>query len=123
MLPQIYPLIESFAHEKSLPLRIDRREAQQQNIVLNKSRSTGWFEAGFYGEDLTEQSFLQLLDCADENAVNSIEVMCHPAFIDKILMTSSYCYPRLTELEVLTSPILKQTIADRGYLLGSYLDC
>ncbi|MFV8799415.1 chitooligosaccharide deacetylase, partial [Yersinia sp. LJYL362] len=53
----------------------------------------------------------------------TIEVMCHPAFIDKILMTSGYCYPRLTELEVLTSSALKQSITDRGYRLGSYLDC
>lgn len=123
MLPQIYPLIESFAHEKSLPLRIDRHEVQQQNRVLNKPRSTEWFDAGFYGEDLTEQSFLQRLDYADQHNINSVEVMCHPAFIDKILMTSGYCYPRLTELEVLTSPSLKQIIADRGYRLGSYLDC
>lgn len=123
MLPQIYPLIESFAHKKSLPLRIDRQEAQQQNIVLHNPRSTEWFDAGFYGENLTEQSFLQLLDYADQNTINSVEVMCHPAFIDKILMTSGYCYPRLTELEILTSPRLKQMIAKRGYRLGSYLDC
>ncbi|EMU5281246.1 chitin disaccharide deacetylase [Yersinia enterocolitica] len=123
MLPQIYPLIESFAHEKSLPLRIDRHEAQQQGMVLNNPRSTEWFDAGFYGENLTEQSFLQLLATADQNGINTIEVMCHPAFIDKILMTSGYCYPRLTELEVLTSPALKQSITDRGYRLGSYLDC
>ncbi|EPC7976485.1 chitin disaccharide deacetylase [Yersinia enterocolitica] len=123
MLPQIYPLIESFAQEKSLPLRIDRHEAQQQGMVLNNPRSTEWFDAGFYGENLTEQSFLQLLATADQNGINTIEVMCHPAFIDKILMTSGYCYPRLTELEVLTSPALKQSITDRGYRLGSYLDC
>ncbi|MBW5827168.1 chitin disaccharide deacetylase [Yersinia kristensenii] len=123
MLPQIYPLIESFAHENSLPLRVDRQDAQQQNTVLHQPRSTEWFDAGFYGENLTEQSFLQLLDYTDQNTINSVEVMCHPAFIDKILMTSGYCYPRLTELDILTSPVLKQTIADRGYRLGSYLDC
>ncbi|WP_227734249.1 chitin disaccharide deacetylase [Yersinia proxima] len=123
MLPQIYPLIESFAQEKSLPLRIDRHEAQQQGMVLNNPRSTEWFDAGFYGENLTEQSFLQLLATADQNGINTIEVMCHPAFIDKILMTSGYCYPRLTELEVLTSPTLKQSIEQLGYRLGSYLDC
>ncbi|HHL2559430.1 TPA: chitin disaccharide deacetylase [Yersinia enterocolitica] len=123
MLPQIYPLIESFAHEKSLPLRIDRHEAQQQGMVLNNPRSTEWFDAGFYGENLTEQSFLQLLATADQNGINTIEVMCHPAFIDKILMTSGYCYPRLTELEVLTSPALKQSIEQLGYRLGSYSDC
>ncbi|OVZ91409.1 chitooligosaccharide deacetylase [Yersinia frederiksenii] len=123
MLPQIYPLIESFAREKGVALRIDRNEVQQQGILLNKPRSTEWFDAGFYGEQLSEQSFLQLLDHADQQGINSLEVMCHPAFVDKILMTSGYCYPRLTELDVLTSPTLKQTIKQRGYRLGSYLDC
>ncbi|MGQ7142894.1 hypothetical protein ACUOA8_22795, partial [Escherichia sp. SS-MK2] len=35
---------------------------------------------------------------------------------------SAYCFPRLTELEVLTSASLKYAIAERGYRLGSYLD-
>ncbi|CNJ01894.1 chitin disaccharide deacetylase [Yersinia bercovieri] len=123
MLPQIYPLVEAFAREKSLALRIDRHETQQQGISLNEPRSTEWFDAGFYGEVLTEQTFLQLLDHADQKGVSSLEVMCHPAFIDKILMTSGYCYPRLTELEVLISPTLKRVIEQRGYRLGSYLAC
>ncbi|MSE34282.1 chitooligosaccharide deacetylase, partial [Escherichia coli] len=32
------------------------------------------------------------------------------------------CYPRLTELDVLTSASLKYAIAERGYRLGSFLD-
>ncbi|WP_145482216.1 chitin disaccharide deacetylase [Yersinia rohdei] len=123
MLPQIYPLVESFAHQKGLALRIDRHEAEQQGILLNTPRSTDGFDAGFYGEELSESSFLHLLDCADQQGIHSLEVMCHPAFIDKTLMTSGYCYPRLTELDVLTSPSLKQAIEQRGYRLGSYLDC
>ncbi|CND84061.1 chitin disaccharide deacetylase [Yersinia nurmii] len=123
MLPQIYPLVAAFARERNLPLRIDRHYAQQQKISLGDSRSSQWFEDGFYGEEISEQLFLQLLDKADERGVNSIEFMCHPAFVDKILMTSSYCYPRLTELDVLTSPTLKHAIELRGYRLGSFRDC
>ncbi|CNB32059.1 chitin disaccharide deacetylase [Yersinia intermedia] len=123
MLPQIYPLVVAFAHQKSLPLRIDRNEAQQHEIALDNPRSSEWFDSGFYGETLSEQTFLQLLENADQKAINSLEIMCHPAFVDNILMTSGYCYPRLTELEVLTSPALKQAIEQRGYRLGSYLDC
>jgi len=48
--------------------------------------------------------------------------MCHPAFIDNTLRESGYCFPRLTELEVLTSQSLKYAIAERGYRLGSFLD-
>ncbi|HGL6103989.1 TPA: chitooligosaccharide deacetylase, partial [Citrobacter koseri] len=51
-----------------------------------------------------------------------LEVMCHPAFIDNIIRQSAYCYPRLTELDVLTSASLKYAIAERGYRLGSFLD-
>ncbi|CFR04627.1 chitin disaccharide deacetylase [Yersinia massiliensis] len=123
MLPQIYPLVEAFAREKSVALRIDRHEAQQHGITLNEPRSTDWFDAGFYGEDLSEQTFLQRLDLADQQGFRSLEVMCHPAFVDKTLMTSGYCYPRLNELDVLTSSALKQAIKQRGYRLGSYLDC
>ena len=91
--------------------------------MLDNPRSSEWFDSGFYGETLSEQTFLQLLENADQKAINSLEIMCHPAFVDNILMTSGYCYPRLTELEVLTSPALKQAIEQRGYRLGSYLDC
>lgn len=52
----------------------------------------------------------------------SLEVMCHPAFVDNIIRQSAYCYPRLTELEVLTSASLKAAIAERGYRPGSFLD-
>ncbi|XNM78392.1 ChbG/HpnK family deacetylase [Escherichia coli] len=52
----------------------------------------------------------------------SLEVMCHPAFVDNLIRKSAYCFPRLTELEVLTSASLKYAIAERGYRLGSYLD-
>ncbi|WP_145522093.1 chitin disaccharide deacetylase [Yersinia aldovae] len=123
MLPQIYPLVEAFAREKSLPLRIDHDEAQQRGVTLNNPRSSEWFDAGFYGKELSEQLFLQRLELAEQRGVNSLEIMCHPALIDNILLTSSYCYPRLTELEILTSPSLKQAIAQRDYRLGSYSDC
>lgn len=48
--------------------------------------------------------------------------MCHPAFVDNTIMCSAYCYPRLTELDVLTSGELKYAIAERGYRLGNYRD-
>lgn len=46
------------------------------------------------------------------------EVMCHPAFVDNTIMGSAYCYPRLTELDVLTAESLRYAIAERGYRLG-----
>ncbi|UIM99537.1 chitin disaccharide deacetylase [Yersinia ruckeri] len=123
MLPQIYPIVAAFAQEKSLPIRLDRNEARLRGILPDHSRSTQCFDAGFYGEQISEQSFLQLLEQADLIGVSSLEIMCHPAFIDNRLMTSGYCYPRLTELDILTSPTLKPAIEQHGYRLGSFIDC
>ncbi|MGQ8775130.1 chitin disaccharide deacetylase [Serratia sp. NA_112.1] len=122
MLPQIYPLVEAFAQSKSIPLRIDRQAVEQQNIPLHYDRSTEWFDAGFYGEAISEALFLQVLERADERSAGSVEMMCHPAFLDKTLLESKYCYPRLAEVDVLTAPGIKNVIAERGYRLGSFLD-
>ncbi len=63
-----------------------------------------------------------MLDDSSHRGERSLEVMCHPAFIDNTIRQSAYCLPRLTELDVLTSASLKYAIAERGYRLGSYLD-
>lgn len=40
---------------------------------------------------------------------NTIEIMCHPAFLDKFLLSSSsYTYPRTEELDLLTQPDTKE---------------
>jgi hypothetical protein len=48
--------------------------------------------------------------------------MAHPAFVDNIVRKSAYCWPRLAELDVLTSASLKYAIAERGYRLGTFRD-
>ncbi len=122
MLPQIYPLVEAFAQSRAIPLRIGRQEVERQDIPLRYDRSTEWFDAGFYGESISETLFLQVLDRADQRGAKSVEMMCHPAFLDNTILASKYCYPRLAEVDVLTSPGMKNAIAERGYRLGSFLD-
>ncbi|EOM2314162.1 ChbG/HpnK family deacetylase, partial [Escherichia coli] len=85
-------------------------------------RSSQGFSSAFYGEEISEALFLQVLDDSSHRRERSLEVMCHPAFVDNLIRKSAYCFPRLTELEVLTSASLKYAIAERGYRLGSYLD-
>lgn len=122
MIPQIYPIISAFAKEKGVPVRLDRDAAKLNGIALHGVRSTEGFDSGFYGEAITETLFLDVLDRARVRAERSLEIMCHPSFIDNTLLASKYCYPRLAELEVLTSASLKYAIAERGYRLGSFKD-
>lgn len=121
MMAQIFPLVADFAREKGLPMRVDR-QALADEQAAEGVRTSDNFASGFYGEAISEALFLQTLDEALQRGDRSLEVMCHPALIDNTLMKSSYCYPRLAELEVLTSASLKYAVAERGFRLGTYRD-
>lgn len=71
---------------------------------------------------ISEALFLQRLTRADEQGAESLEMMCHPAFLDATILQSKYCHPRLVELDVLTASTLKAAIAERGFMLGSFRD-
>lgn len=121
MLPGIYPLVEAFACRQGIALRIDREELHRQGLTASHRLSCARFDSRFYGEQLTRERLLQLLDDADAQGASSLEIMCHPAFIDPDVQRSAYNQPRLTELEILTDPALPELIAARGYRLTSYL--
>lgn len=120
MMPTLYPLVETFAREHGLPLRIDRNKIARHGLRVHHTLSCDQFDARFYGEQLTRDTLLQLLDEADEQGASSLEIMCHPSFIDLEIQGSSYCQPRLNELAILTDPALPALIAERGYRLASY---
>lgn len=121
MIPQIYPLVASFAKEKGVALRIDRSVPPVSGAPTDVRSSAG-FSSAFYGDEISQDLFLKVLDESAQADERSIEVMCHPAFVDGTIMGSAYCYPRLAELDVLTSSSLKSAIAERGYRLGTYRD-
>lgn len=122
MFPQIFPIVEAFAKKQGVALRIDRDVIRQHEIPLCGAESTQGFDTGFYGDAISETLFLGLLDSATQRGDHSLEIMAHPSFIDNTVLASKYCYPRLTELDVLTSPSLKKAIAERGFRLGSFRD-
>ncbi|QDI09095.1 hopanoid biosynthesis associated protein HpnK [Klebsiella electrica] len=122
MIAGIYPIVAAFAREKGVALRIDRQLAQRDKLAQDTARSSDGFTSEFYGEAISEALFLHTLDASIQRGESSLEVMCHPAFVDNTLMGSAYCYPRLAELDVLTSASLKYAVAERGYRLGTYRD-
>jgi len=119
MLAPIYPIIADFAREKGLPIRIDRQVAKRDSLAQEALRSSEAFSSAFYGK-VSEALFLQILDAAIQDNVSSLEVMCHPSFVDSTVMESAYCYPRLTELDILTSASLINEVNARGFRLGNY---
>ncbi|MEL4014450.1 chitin disaccharide deacetylase [Dryocola clanedunensis] len=122
MIPQIFPIVEAFAKEKGIAIRIDRDDLRKGEMKLQGAKSSQGFDSGFYGEAISEALFLATLERSTARSEQSLEIMCHPSFVDNTILASKYCYPRLAELDVLTSASLKEAIAERGYRLGSFKD-
>jgi predicted glycoside hydrolase/deacetylase ChbG (UPF0249 family) len=122
MIPAIFPIVAEFARRKGVAMRVDRQEAVFKEAMPELPPTTDGFSSAFYGEAITETLFLQVLDRSVQQGERSLEVMAHPAFIDNMIRKSAYCWPRLDELDVLTSTSLKYAIAERGYRLGTFKD-
>lgn len=122
MIPAIFPLVAEFAARKGAGMRVDRQVQATHDLTLSSAPTTQGFSSEFYGDEISEALFLQVLDESAQRGERSLEVMAHPAFVDNTVRKSAYCWPRLAELDVLTSPTLKYAIAERGYRLGRFND-
>ncbi|NYU08594.1 hypothetical protein A8O28_06210 [Enterobacteriaceae bacterium CCUG 67584] len=122
MIPAIFPLVAEFARRKGVALRVDRQVDMPGEMGGDLPPTTDGFSSAFYGDEISEALFLGVLDRSVQQGERSLEVMAHPAFIDNTIRRSAYCWPRLTEMEVLTSTSLKYAIAERGYRLGTFGD-
>lgn len=91
-------------------------------LILTVNLRAQGFSSAFYGE-ISESLFLQVLDDAGHRGDRSLEVMCHPAFIDNTIRQSAYCFPRLTELDVLTSASLKRCYRSAWLSVGKLSGC
>jgi len=81
-------------------------------------RTTDSFSIEFYGETATMADLQRILT---DGGGESIEIMCHPAFIDYNLHTSSsYNIKRAYELNILTNPEIISFMAQRGIELCSF---
>ncbi|MBM7588083.1 putative glycoside hydrolase/deacetylase ChbG (UPF0249 family) [Bacillus pakistanensis] len=91
------PVIQKLSKKYNLPVR----NVYDQKIS-DLSYFTEKFTMDFYGEKVSKEFFSELWRNIGEE--ETIEVMCHPAYIDSYLKNySSYCEERLVELDVLTS--------------------
>ncbi len=113
------------AHEKVFP--IVKKLAQQHHLPARPVPSTDMFDLQtvdmfihqFYGNDLTKEYFLSLVNQISDG--QTAEIMCHPAYIDLPLQIgSSYCLERINELAILTDPEIRQAISERNIELITY---
>ena len=119
-IPQVWPIVSRFAQDKGLPIRFDGPVAKQNDIVPAHISSSDGFVSDFYAENVSQNHFLYALDESSRRGEMSVEVMCHPGFVDQTVQQSAYCFERLAELEVLTLASLRQEVSTRGYRLGTF---
>lgn len=121
MIEQIFPTVARFANKKELAIRVDSTQINCEILKNNPVATSSSFSADFYGDEINADSFLDLIE-REKNCISSLEIMCHPAYIDQDLLSSNYCMPRLVELEVLTNPKIAEAIATSGFKLGNFTD-
>jgi predicted glycoside hydrolase/deacetylase ChbG (UPF0249 family) len=84
---------------------------------FNPRRPNAFF-ASFYDDFATREEITKLFDQVQEGVC---EIMCHPGYVeDAFAKESSYNKQRVTELEVLTDPSIKQAIQARAIELISF---
>ncbi|WP_037465086.1 chitin disaccharide deacetylase [Shimazuella kribbensis] len=95
--PYLTPVVRELAQKYNLPVRNAFREKVEDIPLLSDV-----FLDGFYGENVATEFFTDLHQKAEDKG--TLEVMCHPAYIDTFLKeNSSYCNKRVQELDVLTN--------------------
>ncbi len=117
--------IDSHHHVHLLPWHIDvaKRLAKEYDLPMRQREQTlDTYEYvrcddRMYGDD-ANYDFVTNAFKVDEEV---LEFMCHPAYVDQRLYDmTSYCLPRMKELELILSPEIKQFIEDNNIELINF---
>ncbi|TFJ91659.1 chitin disaccharide deacetylase [Lentibacillus salicampi] len=112
---QMLPVFIKLANEYDLPVRNNF----DQELTGDKLVTTDQFE---YNPEIMLADTQTILD--HYNDAETVEIMCHPAYLDKFIMeNSSYATPRLEELAAITHPETTAKLGDKEHFqLITYTD-
>lgn len=111
LLPWHVEVAKRLAKEYDLPMR-------QREQVLD-TYEYARCDDRMYGDDANYDFVTNAYNVDDE----ILEFMCHPAYVDQRLYDmTSYCLPRMKELELILSPELKQFVVDHNIELINFSD-
>lgn len=114
---RVYSAVRELALKYQLPVRRIRPGPQipgEQDLKM-----TDGFIHAFFGEGLTSEGLLELIDQAA--IYECCELMCHPAYLDAALLEgSSYALERVRELAILTDPAVMDYLKQKDIQLISY---
>ena len=110
--PQHQTVVMQLAKEYDLPVR---RSAEFPVTEYENAHFCG----DFFGDEISVATITTMLQ-QDEPI---LEIMCHPAYLDQMTYhISSYNLPRMTEMAILRSPVLRTFIEQNGIELITFTD-
>lgn len=105
-LEPILPVFKRLADEYQLPVRNNFNQDDQFILA-----TTDTFE---YNPDVLLLDTEKILE--KYNGAKTVEIMCHPAYLDKSIVTgSTYVMPRIEELDVLTHANVKKKLMNSNH--------
>ncbi len=111
----VAPVVAKLSEQYQLPVRPCLGPVHYGDSLIT-------FTDKFYGDDLSQDSLLELVKGA-VGKTDVLEVMCHPALVDEELyQVSGYSLPRMRELSILTDASLPQKLAALGVTVTDYAD-
>ncbi|WP_411843798.1 chitin disaccharide deacetylase [Salinicoccus sp. HZC-1] len=113
-LEPMLPVFKDLAQEYNLPVRNNFEQDKDDNLI-----TTDYFQ---YEPDILLADNDKIIKHFGD--AETVEIMCHPAYIDKALMGgSTYVTPRLEELDALTDARIKEKfLGDTRFQLITYGD-
>ncbi len=113
------------AMEYDLPIRYLPLYHGEEEIELLKKHKIKMIQglADFYNDTVSEEYFLNFRSNHTFHDGDTVELMCHPAYVDDIIFSRSrYNVPRVKELVILTSEVVRSSILAQKIQLGNVRD-
>jgi predicted glycoside hydrolase/deacetylase ChbG (UPF0249 family) len=131
--PNLFRAMLELAREYGCPIRYplspknkDSREfSETANYAADllkefNPRRPDVFFVNFYDETATKEQLLSILNSVPDGIS---EIMCHPGHVDEAFAQESvYNFQRERELQILTDPVIKQTVGSQGIQLITFAD-
>ena len=115
----ILPIELKLAKKYKVPLRHHNHGLSEQYGTV---KTLDAHYGDFYDDNATYDVLKELI-VKEIDTDKTVEIACHVAFIDQVLVEhSSYAYPRMKELAVITSTQMKEFIEQHKICLINYRD-
>ena len=118
---EVLPIVLQLAEEYELPVRNPWTLTPSEQVNWPQIKTTEGFMHRFYGDDLSVDTLISILDEIDQAGFSTVEMMTHPAFLDEEVLTgSSYNHQRAKELQILTAPQIKEYVQKQKIQLVNF---